>query len=369
MRQATSDLNQCLFVGIDIHKYSHLAVASNRFEEELGIFEVANEPLKIKEFVNQIEALAHQKSLTTIFGVEDSRGNGELLTQYLINNGSIVYEVNPVRTSERRRKTLSRDKSDLKDAQKIIRELTRSINELILVSPYAQDRLVTAINETSLYHEQLVKERTAAKNQLHKLFHQDNPDYRSLFKTIFSQKALNYWLRHAQRKEREAEDSLEKTRAYLIREKIKGLSRIQKQTDKLTVRLKELLRQTSQKLETMVGINSIIAAKIIGEVRDILRFRGPDSFVRYAGIAPRQSQSGTKKRFVKSKSGNRRLNNAIYQIALTQIRTLPEVKKYFIKKIAEGKSKKQAITCVMRRIAVIIYGMMKKKGAYIRKTN
>lgn len=369
MQQKGFDLNQCLFVGIDIHKYLHLAVATNRFEENLGIFEVPNDPQGIKKFVNQIEALAHHESLTTLFGVEDSRGNGEKLSQYLINQDSIVYEVNPVRTAEKRRRTLNRDKSDIKDAQKIVGEMTRKLHELPLLTKASENRLSTAINELSIYHEQLIKERTAIKNQLHKLFHQDNPNYRSLFKTVFSKKALNYWSGHTQRKEMKTNDPLKKTRAYLIREKIKRFFQIDKEMKKLNQKLQELLAQSNQKLETMPGIDTIIAAKVIGEVRDISRFRGPDSFVRYTGIAPKESQSGIRKKFIKAKTGNRRLNNAIYQIALTQIRCLPEVKEYYFKKISEGKTKKHAITCVMRRIAVILYGMLRNQGVYIRKSN
>lgn len=37
---------------------------------------------------------------------------------------------------------------------------------------------------------------------------------------------------------------------------------------------------------------------------------------------------------------------------------------YFLRKIAEGKSKPQAIVCIQRRLVRIIFGMMKNKTAY-----
>lgn len=117
------------------------------------------------------------------------------------------------------------------------------------------------------------------------------------------------------------------------------------------------------------GISVVTAAQILGETRNISRFKGPDSYIKYCGIAPRESSSGKRKKFKKSKSGNRRLHSAIYRIVLTQIRTNPKAKEYFLKKVAEGKTKRHAITCIMRRIAVIVYGMLRTKGAYIQSGN
>ena len=38
---------------------------------------------------------------------------------------------------------------------------------------------------------------------------------------------------------------------------------------------------------------------------------------------------------------------------------------YYQKKLTQGKTKHQAIVCVMRRLANIIYGMMKNKTEYV----
>lgn len=362
-------LNQCLFVGIDIHKENHLALAANRFEERLGLWEVPNNPLGIRKFLKTIEVLAHQKSLTTIFGVEDSRGNGELLTQYLINNGSTVYEVNPVRTSEGRRKTLSGDKSDERDTEKIIEVLTRKLYELPLLTRETEDQLYTAINELSWYRDGLVREQTKLKNQLHIFFHRSNPDYKQKFKTVFSKKAIKYWQGYSQRTAKSEQRELRRTRALVAQARIERLQKINKELKAIEEELRALVSQTGQKLETLLGINTALAALIIGETREVKRFRTADKYVRYCGIAPQERSSGSKIKYRKSKKGNRRLNHAIYFIALTQLRDNPEVKKYYLKKIAEGKSRRHAISCIMRRIATIIYGMLKNKGEYINKVS
>ena len=38
---------------------------------------------------------------------------------------------------------------------------------------------------------------------------------------------------------------------------------------------------------------------------------------------------------------------------------------YYIKKISEGKTKKQALKCIERRLVNIIWGMMKHKSEYV----
>jgi hypothetical protein len=51
-------------------------------------------------------------------------------------------------------------------------------------------------------------------------------------------------------------------------------------------------------------------------------------------------------------------------IALTQTQWNPKAKVYYQKKIAEGKTKKHALRCVMKRVACILYGMLKSGEAY-----
>ena len=43
----------------------------------------------------------------------------------------------------------------------------------------------------------------------------------------------------------------------------------------------------------------------------------------------------------------------------------PIARAYYLKKLAEGKTKKQAITCLKRRLCDIIYAMMRDKSEYV----
>lgn len=151
-----------------------------------------------------------------------------------------------------------------------------------------------------------------------------------------------------------------------IKRKARRMLAIRLELKEIEAELKEVTTKTGQKLETLPGCGTILAATVLSEIKDVKRFKTPAQLAKYAGLAPKSHESGKKKRHVKSKSGNRRLNRAIYQIALTQIskQGIPKAKDYYQKKISESKSKKHALTCLRRQIIDIIWSMLKEKRAY-----
>lgn len=60
-----------------------------------------------------------------------------------------------------------------------------------------------------------------------------------------------------------------------------------------------------------------------------------------------------------SRSGDRRLNSAIHLIAVTQVRMPNSIgRAYYDTKIAEGKTRNEAMRCLKRRLANHIWRMM-----------
>lgn len=357
------NLKDCLFIGIDPHKDSHYAVASSRYFEQFGEWQFSNRHHDIDLFIKQMKTLAADKSMTCVFGLEDTRCNGGLLTKRLLYHNNTVYEVHPALTSKRRQQSITREKSDQQDAIDIVEVLIKDIDKLTQRTTETENELFLSLNHLSCYRDELVKEQTALQNQLHDFFHFDQPNYKELFKTVFSKKALRYWKGRINRIQN-LESGLMVARAYVASCKLQRLFEIQKELQILEQKLEKLVNRCGQRLETLPGARTVTAASILSEVGEINRFGNIDKFIRYAGIAPKEKSSGNRKKFVKAKIGNRRLNKSIYLIALTQIRCNKSARNYFLKKVGEGKTKRQAITHVMRRIATIIYGMLKNKGAY-----
>jgi hypothetical protein len=79
-------------------------------------------------------------------------------------------------------------------------------------------------------------------------------------------------------------------------------------------------------------------------------------FDAYNGTAPIEVSPGPRKIHRPSRRGNRRLNHAIHMAAVTQIRNLhTEGRGYYDRKVAEGKTGKEALRALKRRISDAIY--------------
>ena len=70
----------------------------------------------------------------------------------------------------------------------------------------------------------------------------------------------------------------------------------------------------------------------------------------YAGVAPLDASSGRQQRHRLNRTGNRRLNRALYTIALTQIRIHPPARDYIARRLAEGKTRREALRALKRQL-------------------
>jgi transposase len=103
----------------------------------------------------------------------------------------------------------------------------------------------------------------------------------------------------------------------------------------------------------------VTAAAVIGDVRQVSRFASRDHFAAYNGTAPIEVSSGGQKACRLSRRGNRRLNHAIHMVAVTQIRHRHSPgRAYYEKKLAEGKTGKQALRALKRQISDAIFACL-----------
>ena len=108
-------------------------------------------------------------------------------------------------------------------------------------------------------------------------------------------------------------------------------------------------------LTEIFGIGPILAATILGTVGDVARFPTKAHFASYAGTAPVEASSGKVVRHRLSLAGNRKLNYALHMVATSQARSDAPGGTYYRKKLAEGKSSKEALRCLKRRISDAVY--------------
>lgn len=330
------DLNLATFVGIDAHTKEHTALAINRFEDEKGDLRFDNTKEGIVNFLLWLKKVEPTPS-NVVVGIEGGGWERSTLLKLLTSKYQNVFEINPLFTKSRRTFGTKRDKSDKLDAKLAAEVLTKKIDKLPKILPQSLSCNILFLKKLVWYYDHTIKQATRIKNQLKPL-------------------------------EREKKLAIEKDHkkgiSFVIKLRKKDLRSLIKTKKDLVKQFEHLVEKLGKNLTTMPGISTTTAARIIAYTGGVERFKNADSFSKYAGIAPTEISSGSSKRYIKNSKGNRKLNSCFYFVALTQIRFEPRAKKYFDKKVAEGKTKKHAIRCLMKRLAIITFGMMKKGGDY-----
>lgn len=97
------------------------------------------------------------------------------------------------------------------------------------------------------------------------------------------------------------------------------------------------------------------SATFLGEVGDIGRFPSKHHFAAHTGTAPLEASSGQVIRHRLSRAGDRRLNHALYMMAMVQVRRPSTGQAYYRRKLAEGKPPKEALRCLKRRLSDAVY--------------
>jgi transposase len=123
----------------------------------------------------------------------------------------------------------------------------------------------------------------------------------------------------------------------------------------LNRRIEAEVEASGTTLTQIFGVGPILAATILGTVGDVARFPSKAHFASYAGTAPVEASSGVVVRHRLSLAGNRKLNYALHMVATSQARSDAPGGAYYRKKIAEGKSRKEALRCLKRRVSDAVF--------------
>jgi transposase len=346
------DIQNTLFVGVDVHKYSHTAVVVDCFNQEKLSLSFSNS--NVKKFITRVRDIAGNRSL--IFGLEDINGNGKLLAENLVNNNFPVFNVPSIMTERLRKRTTHRNKSDYLDAKGVAKVTLlshRTLPQKILTQEF---KIANDIQGLVYDREFLIRNQTRIKNQLHALLHEKfGDDYKDGKSTsaVFSNKQIKKYHLKLSRS-----TILDKR----IRRKFEDFKAIKLRKKEIGDDLEELAVKciSTKKLNSLNGCGLISTCKIIAEIKDIKRFSSSEKLVRYAGLAPRESSSANSLKRYTDHAGNRKLNKAVHFIALSQIGNngCLEGKDYYQKKLQEGKSKLHSLRCLKRQVIVRIFRLL-----------
>lgn len=392
-----------VYVGLDLHKDTHTAVIIDCWDEKIDSITIENKPSDFTQLMNKVNKIAGK--LTPVYGLEDVHGYGRSLAVFLIEKGMIVKEVNSALSFMERMSYPTTKKSDDWDAKCIASVLLRKLDTLPDANP--QD-LYWTIKMMVNRRDAIVKSITTLTNQLHENLNYNYPSYKKFFSDVNSKTALAFYEKYPSPKHlrgvadedlaeflrkpshnscsiRKAKEILgivesdgdttreyQESRDFIIQSIVRDIAFKSEEIKKVEEEMKKLLKLLDLKLETIPGIDTVTAIALVAHIGDIKRFRNADKLAKFSGIAPVNFSSAGKGKDKKSKQGNRELYGVFYFLAVQQIQVSkkgtprnPVFLEYYKRKVSEGKTKIQALVCVMRRLNNIIYGMMKNKTEYI----
>lgn len=121
------------------------------------------------------------------------------------------------------------------------------------------------------------------------------------------------------------------------------------------------LKEQRELLDSIPGIGEATAAALLAEVPDLKQYKSAREVAAFAGLVPRERQSGSsvRGRVRLSKIGNARLRKALYFPAVTAIRCSPFFQEWVEGLRQRGKSKMAVIGAVMRKLVHLAYGVLK----------
>jgi transposase len=263
-----------------------------------------------------------------------------------------VVEVPTLMTSRERRGHLGKGKTDPVDALAIAR-ITAREQQLppVRLTVGASADLRALLD----YREDLVRERGALINRAHAELGGLRPGYQHQIPILTTRARIRAAL------ELIGDDP--SVRAVLCRRRLERVLAIDTETAELKRQISKLVAAADTTLTDLYGVGPLVAARFLAEVVDIRRYPNRDAFAAANGTAPLPASSGRTVRHRFNPGGNRQLNRSLYTIALTQIRGDTEGRAYYERKRAAGKTKREALRCLKRRLSDIVFTTMRHDAA------
>ncbi len=306
-----------VMIGVDPHKGSHTAVAISPAEEPLG-------ELRVRASAGQAQRLLDWAAAwpQRTWAIEGARGLGHLLAQQLLAAGEQVLDVQPkLGARVRLLATGDTNKNDPGDARSAAIAALRSPAR----RPVQQDDHAAVLKVWSKRHRDLGRMRTQVVCRLHAVLCDLVPG--GVSKAITAGQAA----------------------------RLLGSAQLRDTKKKLDV----AVRAPGTTLTQVFGVGPVVAATVIGAVAEVFRFPDRHHFAACNGTAPIEVSSGPRKIYRLSRRGNRRLNHVIHMAAVTQIRYRhTDGRAYYDRKLAEGKTPKEALRALKRRVSDAIFAQL-----------
>lgn len=392
------------YLGIDVSKKISRYFILDNDGKKLKAFTLNNDKESLENLLERFQKLSISRD-GILIGIEATGGFWENIYSFLKNKGFNIVLLNPYNTNKFREALSKKAKTDNIDA---------FVNaQLLRTGEYVQSQVaeenIQALREITNLRYEFVKERKNLQRQVYSLLNIIFPEYEktvvakpfslasmeilkkfptanhlSLAKTKQIEKIVrkiignNFNITQIQEPIEIAKNSIysgraKDTRAITLKMLLCHIENLSKSIEDLEKEIKEIL-SPSDKDSSFPGEN-ILSIKGVGDktLAAILSYLGSDgsnftdsrSAIGYVGFYPKIYESGKTRRDNKiSKRGPKVLRWALYMAAVASLKHNKEMKTLYHRKLSQGKTEKQALIYVGKKILQIALSLLKSGETY-----
>lgn len=391
------------YLGIDVSKASHQCIVLDALGEALGkSFTVQSSKDDFTKLVKKLSEFNIPKSDITA-GLEATGNLWENIYTYLKEQGFNIILLNPYQTNKFHQAMMKKAKTDSIDAL-VIAGLLRSG---CAASSYIPDEDIQSLRDLTRLKDGYLKDMKTYKRKAYSLLNLVFPEFLNLVKDPFNiscteilskyqtatdfknlrpkdllkvargHQGNNYDEAWADKVINSAKDSIysgkaSKARGIVLKSLILNIKNLKDQIDALDTEIQNILKpddgSSNDKIDnllTIPGVGPKTIAVFLAEVGDIQRFSSCKDFIGFVGLYPQIEQSGSSLDKAKlTTKGSRILKHALYMASVASLIHNPYLKSVYKNKLSQGKSAKQALIVVSRKLACIMYSMLKNNSIY-----
>jgi len=392
---------EILVVGVDIGKYTHVAVGTSLEGGFTKSFPIRNNRKSYKDFESIMKNWKERFNCGYIvIGFESTGHYWKPLGYYLKDRGYMLLEVSPSNTKKSKEMM---DNSPLKSDPKDARVIADLIKQGKILTPVFPEGRILDLRGFMHTRENFIKERTSILNRLEKIMDVAFPERKEIIKKVGNKtslfllkevpfpadilkKGLRWLSKYMWKKSRGRYNELNAKRLYNLAKETVGLKQGMEgflyELNALLVRLKEINKkieevesiiesylediEEARYLLSIKGVGPNIAAAIISESGGLSKYRRAESVIKIAGLNLYERSSGKSKgeKHI-TKRGRSLMRQKLYFAALQQTHPGMPLYSYYRRLVEEnGLEETKAIIATARKLLRIMFALVRDKSEY-----
>jgi transposase len=335
-------------LGVDTHRDEHvLAVVT---APAAAVVAGAAAPANTRGYRELLRVAEQHAPGRRAWAVEGTGSYGAGLGRYLRARGECVLEASRTPRSERR----LRGKDDALDAARTARATLASDTHAL---PRTGERR-EALRLLLVARRSAVDARREALTQLRAVIVTAPEPLRQELRRLAEGKLVNRCSRFRRTGSAGADELATR---IVLRSLARRVRAATVEADELEGEILAHVRALAPRLLEEPGVGPIVAAQLLVAWSHRGRVRSEAAFARLAGVAPLPASSGQTTRHRLSRGGDRQLNRALHTIVLHRRQHDPSTRDYIARRVAEGKSAREATRLLKRYLARHLYRLLQNQ--------